>query len=82
MLKYSCNKCDKSHGINECIVYSKTCNNCFKLNYFAVKCRQINKGQLHKIQCDEEKELSYLTLNDIESETHMNWTDIVVLGKN
>ncbi|CAI6370305.1 unnamed protein product [Macrosiphum euphorbiae] len=82
--KFSCNRCGISHGINECPAYGKTCNNCFKLNHFAVKCRKgANKGELHEVQCnnsnDEEEELTYLSLNSIESEKQINWTDIVVI---
>jgi len=41
---------------------------------------------LHEVQCnnsnDEEEEFTYLSLNSIESEKQLNWTDIVVFDGN
>lgn len=82
---FNCNKCAKSHGINECPeMLRKNCKHCGKPNHFAVKCRsKVNKGQLNEVQINnsngEEKEVTYLSFNSMESEKHSSWTDTVVI---
>lgn len=82
---FNFNKFGKSYGFNECPAYGKHYNNCGKHKHFAVKWGNIvDKGQLHEVQIntnkDEEKEVTYLTLNRIETEKHKNWIDTVLIN--
>jgi len=65
---------------NICPAFGKKCKQCGKLNHFAVKCKSKEKNynyQVNEVHQNEEREMTYLSLNSIESETCKNWTDTV-----
>lgn len=43
----NCRNCGKSHGINKCPAYGKTCYNCNKINHFTTMCM---KKKVHMVQ--------------------------------
>jgi len=79
---FNCFKCGTQHGINKCPAFGKNCKQCGKLNHFAVKCKSKEKNynyQVNEVHQNVEREMTYLSLNSIESETCKNWTDTVII---
>ncbi|CAI6350058.1 unnamed protein product [Macrosiphum euphorbiae] len=77
---FNCFKCGNQHAINKCPAFGKNCKACGKLNHFAVKCKskeKYNNYQVNEVHQNDEKEVTYLSLNTVETEKCKNWTDIV-----
>jgi len=76
---FNCYKCGNQHAINKCPAFGKNCKLCGKLNHFAVKCKfkEKNNYQVNEVHKNDENEVTYLSLNTVETEKCKNWTDIV-----
>lgn len=52
----NCNKCRKTHKINNCPAFTKICLHCKKLNHFAIVCRKKSKS-INEISNEESDEV-------------------------
>jgi len=81
--KFNCTKCGKTHSINECPAYKKSCNICGYKNHFAIMCRNKIKSENKQLNTivEENKVSEYLCLDKIEVDDTCNtWTDIVKIN--
>lgn len=56
---YDCKKCGQSHGPASCPAYGKKCNNCQRMNHFAIGCR------LKKVKAIESNSVGLTNANSV-----------------
>lgn len=68
---YSCLKCGTNHAPASCPTFGKQCNNCGKLNHYAVGCKfkvknrnqgNINSNKVYKSKCHELTQMSLILI--------------------
>ena len=70
----NCNKCGKSHKINNCPAYEKICNFCKKLNHFSVVCKAKLRKSLHEVNTKQENDNKIKFSIDSVNYKNNSWT--------